>query len=147
MKKSIAYFGISIVIAGILSAFTGIKVQKDVLNTIYTVAGVVFSVGMSIAISPKTEKVTNERNRKSIRTSYLAVRNSFMYLFGINTVLFIIAQAWDIPQLSSFLDILCVVFILMSIVFYICNFVKLYKLGEEIEDQILKETQTEDRDK
>lgn len=139
MKKTVAYLVLSVVIAGLLSAFTELNVRDDVLNTIYTVAGVIFSVGMSIAITPKTEKVTNDNIRATIRASYLAVRNSFMYLFGMGTVLYIVAQAFEITKHPASLDFLCAVFILLSVVFYVFNFVKLQKLGIEVEDQILKE--------
>lgn len=139
MKRVLAYLVTSIVLAGVLSAFTPIGVSNDVLNTIYTVAGVIFSVGMSIAITPKTEKVTNDKIRMEIRASYLAVRNSFMYLFGIGTILFVVAQAWEIKKYSTELALLCAIFILISIIHYIYNFVRLQKLGEEVEDQVLKE--------
>ena len=39
----------------------------DVLDTLYTVAGVIFSVGMSLTVSPKTDGVANETIKKSIR--------------------------------------------------------------------------------
>lgn len=139
MKRVLAYLVFSIVLAGVLSAFTPIGVSNDVLNTIYTVAGVIFSVGMSIAITPKTEKVTNDKIRMAIRASYLAVRNSFMYLFGIGTILFVVAQAWKIKKYLTGLALLCAIFILISIIHYIYNFVRLQKLGEEVEDQVLKE--------
>lgn len=141
MKRVLAYLVLSIVLAGVLSAFTSIGVSNDVLNTIYTVAGVIFSVGMSIAITPKTEKVTNDKIRMAIRASYLAVRNSFMYLFGIGTILFVVAQAWEIKKYPTGLALLCALFILISIIHYIYNFVRLQKLGEEVEDQVLKETE------
>ena len=110
---------------------------------VYTVSGIIFSVGMSIAISAKTDQVTKESKRNAIRGSYKTVRNSFMLLFGISTLLFIAAQAYAITNYPAALDLLCVVFILVSIVYYIYNFVKLHKLGEDIEDQILKETKRE----
>ena len=139
MKKILAYLLVSIVLAGAVSKFTDISVPEDVLGTIYTVAGVIFSVGMSIAISPKTDSVANEKMRIAIRSSYLRVRNSFMYLFSICTILFILAEVLTIKALPSFWDILCMVFILVSVVFFIYNFTMLQKLGEQIEDQVLKE--------
>ena len=139
MKKIALYLLIAVVIAGVLAVFTTISVSDDVLNTIYTVAGVIFSVGMSIAIAPKTEKVTNQRMRAEIRSSYQIVRNSFMYLFGMSTFLFIMAQAWTIPNYPSFWVNLCFLFILLSVIYYIYNFVKLQKLGLQIEDQVLTE--------
>lgn len=142
-KKFLAYLFFSIVVAVLLSVFTTIEVDSGVLNTLYTVAGVIFSVGMSIAISAKTDQVTKESNRKSIRGSYTTVRNSFMLFFGISTALFIAAQAYTIEKLPAALDLLCAVYLLVSIVFYIINFIKLHKLGEDIEDQILKEEKLE----
>ena len=141
MKRILVYLAFSIVLAGVLSAFTTISVSDDVLNTIYTVAGVIFSVGMSIAITPKTDKVTKEKIRSSIRASYLAVRNSFMCFFGIGTVLFVVAQVWTIERFPTGLDMLCAIFILISIIHYTYNFVKLQRLGEDVEDQVLKETE------
>lgn len=144
-KNFLVYLLFSIVVAALLSIFTKIEVDGGVLNTLYTVAGVIFSVGMSIAISAKTERVAKERNRKAIRDSYKTVRNSFMLLFGISTILFIIAQAYTIEKFPAALDLLCAIFIFVSIVYYIYNFIKLHKLGEDIEDQILKEEELENR--
>lgn len=109
------------------------------MSTLYTVAGVIFSVGMSIAISPKTDSVTNERMRMTIRASYARIRDSFMYLFGIGTILFIIAEVWTIKALPSFWSILCALYILISALFFVYNFTMLQKLGQQIEDQVLKE--------
>ena len=94
---------------------------------------------MSIAISPKTDSVTNERMRTAIRSSYLRIRNSFMYLFGVGTFLFIVAEVWTIKTLPAFWDVLCTLFLLISVVYYIYNFTQLQKLGGQIEDQVLKE--------
>lgn len=139
MKKSLLYFAISIVAAGTLAAFSTINVSSQVLNTIYTVAGVIFSVGMSITISPKTERVTNEKMRRSIRSSYLRVRDSFLILFGISTFLFILTEFLSIEKYPSFFVLLCAIFVLLSIIHYVFNFIKLQDLGVEIEDQVLKE--------
>ena len=139
MKRIIAYLIFSIVLAWVLSTFTCLSVPEDVMSTLYTVAGVIFSVGMSIAISPKTDSVTNERMRMTIRASYARIRDSFMYLFGIGTILFIIAEVWTIKALPSFWSILCTLYILISALFFVYNFTMLQKLGQQIEDQVLKE--------
>lgn len=142
-KKVLAYLAFSVLVAGLLAVFTEFTVEDGVLNTLYTVAGVIFSVGMSIAISAKTDQVTKVNKRKAIRVSYKTVRNSFMLLFGISTLLYIVAQAYTIAKYPAALDLLCVAFIFVSIVYYIYNFVRLHRLGEDIEDQILKETKIE----
>lgn len=138
-KNYLFYLICSIILAVLLSGLTGIRVDGGVLNTLYTVAGVIFSVGMSIAISAKTDKVVKESNRKMIRDSFRMVRNSFMLLFGISTILFIAAQAYTIEKYPAFMELLCAIHLLISIVFYVTNFIKLHKLGEDIEDRIMEE--------
>lgn len=146
-KKIFAYLLFSVLVTVLLVLFTGVDVDIAVLNTLYTVAGIIFSVGMSIAISAKTDQVTKDSKRNAIRSSYKNVRNSFMFLFGISTILFIVVQVFSITRYPSALSLLCVIFLLVSIVYYVFNFVKLHKLGEDIEDQILKETKKDDVDK
>ncbi len=78
--------------------------------------------------------------RNNIRKSYLKVRNSFICLFGFDTVLFIIAEL--LPKssnVSTCIGIACAILLVESIIYFICNFIKLQKLGEDIENQILKE--------
>lgn len=94
---------------------------------------------MSLTISPKTEKVTNQEWRKKIRASYLNIRNSFLLLFIISTIVFIVAEVWQIKDLPALFKNLCAVFLLISICYYTYNFVRLQRLGEDIEDQVLKE--------
>ena len=139
MKRSGVYFIVSAFAAWILSAATRILVPDTILNTLYTVAGIIFSVGMSITISPKTDGVTNLEMRKTIRESYLVVRNSFIYWFGFDTLTFILANVCRISKYPEFFHILCAIFILVSIVYYTINFIQLQRLGEQIEDQVLKE--------
>lgn len=140
MIRIILYLLISTVLAIALSLCTSISIPEHVLSTLYTVAGVIFSVGMSLTISPKTDKVANESIRKSIRKSHLRIRNMFMYFFGLDTVFFIIAEGEFISSLSAFFNILCGVFLLFSVAYYIFNFTSLQKLGEQIEDQVRKES-------
>lgn len=139
MKKIVAYVLFSVVVAGAISAFTTFCVSDTINNTLYTVAGVIFSVGMSLTISPKTEKVTNPEWRKKIRASYLNIRNSFLLLFIISTLVYIIPEAVQSKNLSSLFKNLCALFLLISICYYTYNFVRLQRLGEDIEDKILKE--------
>lgn len=140
MKRMIIYLLGSICIAAILSLWTAIDIPERVIDTLYTVAGVIFSVGMSITISSKTDMVSNPVMKKSIRKSYIRVRDSFMYYFGVDTLLFITSVGVSIPIIpKSFFSNLSALFLIISISYYIYNFIRLQSLGEQIEDQILKE--------
>ncbi len=142
MIKSLAYLFFSAGVAALLAVYTCVTIPEPVLTTLYTVAGVIFSVGMSIAITPKTDGVTNTEKRITIRKSYQVVRNSFMYLFAFDTLVFIAAEVLRGAKLDSFMGIACVLFVLISIVYYTLNFIELQRLGNDIEEQILKEKNT-----
>lgn len=139
MKKMLAYFMLSTAFAVVLSICTDISIPDNVLGTLYTVAGVIFSVGMSITISPKTDAVTVNSMRKRIRVSYIRIRDLFIWLFILDTILFIIAEGDFFTKFTAFFKNFCGVFILFSIAYFIVNFISLQKLGEQIEDQLQKE--------
>lgn len=139
MIKTLAYLFFSAGIAALLAVFTCIAVPEPVLTTLYTVAGVIFSVGMSLAITPKTDSVTNTEKRRDIRKSYQVVRNSFMYMFGVDTLVFIAAEVLKESQVDAFIGIACTLFVIVSIIYFTLNFIELQCLGNDIEEQVLKE--------
>ena len=139
MIKSLAYLIFSAGVATILAVYTCVVIPEPVLTTLYTVGGVIFSVGMSIAITHKTDGDTNTEKRRDIRKSYQVVRNSFMYLFAIDTLVFIAAEVLRGTKLESFMGITGALYMLISIVYFTLNFIELQKLGNDIEERILKE--------
>lgn len=140
MIKVITYLLFSAAIAVGLAMFTEITVPEPVLTTLYTVAGVIFSVGMSIAITPKTEQVLNDKIRKNIRHAFQKVRDSFLLLFGIDTTAFIVAEVLKETNITAAVSLAYTIFVLMSIAYFTFNFIELQRLGNDIEEQILKET-------
>ena len=140
MKRTAIYFVFTLVAAGALSAWTKLDIPVSIISTLYAVAGVIFSVGMSIAIVPKTENVTRRKILNDIRGNYRRIRDSFMWLFALGTV-FYIATVWPIHSLPSFLNIAATIFLLLSIIHFVVNFLQLQRLGDQIEDQVLKERQ------
>lgn len=139
MKKLTIYLFVSIVLAVVLSLYTRALMTGDVLDTLYTVAGVIFSVGMSLTVSPKTDGVVNETIKKSIRYSYKKIRNSFMNFFCINTVLYVLTEFDFSTCLAVILGNCCAIFLLFSFAYCAYNFNRLQTLGEKIEDLVMKE--------
>lgn len=147
MFKSITYLILSCAIAFGVMWWTefSIPVSAGLLNTLYAVAGVIFSVGMTIAISPKTEDVTQIQKRQIIRREYRKIRNAFIVFFTLDTTLFIISGLNIYVKLQKVASLTCLIFVLISIGYFICNFIALQKLGDDIEDHILKERQNASR--
>lgn len=139
MKKFTAYLVASLIVSTVVAVFTELSIPDSLLNTLYSVAGVMFSVGMCIAVSPKTEEVTNMQIKQSIRQSYIRVRNTFIVFFAFDTILFILSGIDLLIAFSELISLICAIFILLSLIYFVYNFIALQNLGSDIEDQVLKE--------
>lgn len=139
MKKFIIYLLGSLLVSAILAYFTEILIPSMLLSTLYTVAGIVFSVGMSIAISPKTDEVSYIKMRIAIRRSYQHVRNTFIILFLADTILFVLTGILESGKAQNFANLLCLCFVILSVAYFVWNFIELQRFGSQIEDQVLKE--------
>lgn len=139
MKKLIIFLSCSIAAAVGTSFLIDTATPEAMLNTLYTVAGVVFSVGMSIAISPKTDEVTNVEAKHRIKRLYQNARNSFIAYFAFDTLLFVLSGLKFCGKIHTIFSVSCTIFTLLSVGYFVYNFIRLQEFGDEIEDQILKE--------
>lgn len=119
-----------------------IKIEKDVSNTLFTIVGIMFSIGMSIAVTANTSVVVNRKIRKSIRDEINRIRDLFISCFaivGVIYVLNIILKSWTLEiwgyKIFS-LEVYQLVIQLYSIVYYIINFKSLQKMNNQIGDAL-----------
>lgn len=119
-----------------------IKIEKDVSNTLFTIVGIMFSIGMSIAVTANTSVVVNRKIRKSIRDEINRIRDLFISCFaivGVIYVLNIILKSWNLEiwgyKIFS-LEVYQLVIQLYSIVYYIINFKSLQKMNNQIGDAL-----------
>ena len=79
--KQIKGFICCMVLSMTITAFMDIKIGKDVSNTLFTIVGIMFSIGMSIAVTSNTSVVVNRKIRKSIRDEINRIRDLFISCF------------------------------------------------------------------
>ena len=87
------------VLSILITAFMDIKIGKDVSNTLFTIVGIMFSIGMSIAVTSNTSIVVNKSVRKSIREEINRIRDLFISCFAVVAsiyVLNIIFENWTL---------------------------------------------------
>lgn len=121
----------------------------DCVSTLYTIVGIVFSVGMSLIISISTREVKNKEAKKGIRRKMTEVTYSYILSFGLASILFILLdvrgnvlpenQAMTIEIFrhivlwkSDFLVLTLCSYVLT----YIGNFMAIQDMNREIEDII-----------
>lgn len=127
-------------------ATIGVSGNASVLQTLFTVLGIVFSVSMSLLVSFSLYKILNSRIRKSLRVSITQTRNRLLLDFGVSSIVLVIALIWNTEHLRYVfgwftIDVLLVSLIIvgMSLVYEIYNFRKIHALNAEIEDAIIVE--------
>jgi hypothetical protein len=132
----------------ILSALIEKQLDDFFMNTIYTVAGIMFSIGIGLVVTFNLHGIKNKSYIKTIRSNLNEVRNSYILYFSISTVLYITDKylrdeqnsiiTFRIKEMSFNLNIslLFLLIMLYSIAYYIGNFLALQKLNDDIFDKL-----------
>lgn len=149
MKKILVGILICFVIAVINLHVNIVHISWNSVETLYTVVGIMFSVGMSLIISVSTSNVQNIEAKKGIRKRMKTVTQNYVISFAVVTFFFIIFNVncalhntdllpiykWIAIRKTDFITMLSA----MSIVYYVVNFMTTQSMNREIEDIIDKE--------
>lgn len=127
----------------------------DCVSTLYTIVGIVFSVGMSLIISVSTREVKNREAKKGIRQKMAYVTNSYILSFALASILFILLDVrgnalpehqTKIIELFRYVVFWKSDFLVLSLGFYVLsyigNFTAIQDMNREIEDIIDNECQS-----
>lgn len=133
----------SCIVAAILTYF-GISVGTNIISTIFNIIGIVFSIGMGLIVTFSISGVENRSYILDIRSNVRQVRQRFIVLFSICTFLFICDD--NIPQqmlykinLAQLSSNFTLSFFILSIIYFIINFIRLQNLNNDIFDRLLQE--------
>ncbi len=137
-------FLVSFAIAALLTYFE-ISVKINIISTLYNTIGIVFAIGMGLIVTFSINGVENKDYILSIRKNIKQVRQKFILLFSMCTFLFIckdniphetIYNGIDFSKITSNFILL---FFVLSIVYFIINFIRLQSLNNDIFDRLLQE--------
>ena len=147
-----------IIVGLVVSAFIAVLLQTylnfhdidtGVISTLFTVVGVIFSVGMSLIISVSTAGVKNKEARSVFRSQLSKIRTRFIAVFVILSFMFVLlpikgdSAIWCLFKVKE-LDIefnngvFLISNLLLSIIYYIVNFYSIQTSVYEMEDRIDK---------
>lgn len=149
MKKIIVGILFCFMIAVINLHVNLLHISWNSVETLYTVVGVMFSVGMSLIISVSTSNVHNFEAKKDIRRRMRIVTHNYVMMFATVTFFFILFNVsntshnndlftiykWVAIRKADFVTLLST----MSIIYYVVNFITTQSMNREIEDVIDKE--------
>lgn len=117
------------------------------VSTLYTVSGIMFSIGMSLIVTSSAAGVKNIRIRNGIRKEIYIVRNHFIECFVLVSFLYILlySEVDKNHSLNIYNDFslkyshLLILIIAYSIVYFVCNFLAIQRLNYQIEDALDKD--------
>ena len=115
--------------------------SQDVLQTIFTVLGILYSVLLSSIVSFTYDDVLNLRYRKRISKKLRVITIKSSVFFGISTIVFIIHQANMCFLFTDNCVVLGIIFIILGYcaIYYVLTFITLQQLRIEISDEVLEE--------
>ena len=136
----VIFFLISVVLASM-----SCKMPSDAfMNTIYTISGIMFSIGMGILCTLNPDKIKNIEIYKKIKGNILNVRNTYLSYFCLISIAYILYQlfpnaryGFDVKILVIVVDVAYTTIMLniLGILYFIANFMQLQKLGFDISDK------------
>ena len=135
------------VLLSMLLAGFGLSGNTVVLQALFTVLGIVFSISMSLLVSFNLSRVLNKPIRDSLRAAITHTRNMLLGDFAVSTFFMVAALIWKKDMVRyelagwCVLDVMlmAVVLVALSLVYEMYNFRQLHKLHCDIEDAVIEE--------
>lgn len=117
-----------------------IEIGENVSNTLFTIVGIMFSIGMSIAVTSNTSVVVNRKIRNSLRDEINRIRNLFISCFSIVAFIYVLniiftnwtLEVWGYKIFN--LEVCQLIIQLYSTTYFIVNFMSLQNLNNQIGD-------------
>lgn len=125
----------------------GIKGNEEVLKTLFTVLGIVFSISMSLLLSFNLSKILNSPIRKAIRLEITHTGKMLLFDFILSTFFLVVALLWDANNIRYAIHhclvidvrLIALLCIALSLFYEIYNFNCIHKLRSDIEDAVINE--------
>lgn len=157
MKKCIISLIVSICVGFIV---IGLRIDLSVVETIYTVSGILFSVGMSLIVTMSTQDVHNLEAKEIIHVQNNKLLKNYILFFVTQTISFVLIILLKDNEKTFVENITCQVkettisfncsfsyllFSMFCIAYYIWNMIatrnQIYKIESKVEEERMSDCQ------
>lgn len=126
----------------------GVKGDVNIMQTLFTILGIVFSIVMSLLVTFDLSEILNAKIRKRIRTSINETIHNFVadfivaaFVFLLVAVIFKSIEPIEVHGFTIDLKLAGIIITIFSLGYEVYNFGKIHKLKIDIEEQVLTEKQ------
>lgn len=110
------------------------------VSTLYAVAGIMFSIGMSIVVTSSLAGIRNDETRERIRRALDRVRNMSIIVFLLVSALYMLvsgtSQGCAFGPLRFDYAAFVAMTLALAIVYYIVNFLDIQQLNRKISEAL-----------
>lgn len=144
IRKLLINLLLFIVISIIAASVASKKPEPAFLNTVFTISGIMFSIGMGVLSTLSPDRIKNENFYKAIQKNIISVRNSYLLYFGIIALTYLAYQMYPDVKLSLnikkieiilSLDFAAISLSILGILYFIMNFIEIQRLNFDISDK------------
>jgi len=147
MKTAIRFI-VVLLLTIIISSVWDTRPDDFFMSTIYTVTGIIFSIGLSLIVTFSFHGLKNKAYINHLRKNLFYIRQSFIVYFSIATICYILDKYigkecffktffnYDIKL--SFSILFCLL-IFYAIIYFIVNLLAIQKLNNDLFDKINEE--------
>lgn len=149
MKRTVASILLMLAVTTVVSTVWDIRPDSFFSSTVFTVAGIMFSIGLGLIVTFVPNGIKNKSYLKTIRQNITEVRNSFLSHFSLTTFYYILNQyffnyefvfQWvDKINIAFSVSIFLCLLMIYSSIFFIANFIQIQKLNNDIFDKVSEE--------
>lgn len=101
MRKCI----IALVMTVILGLIFSVKIESSLISTMFTVAGVIFSVGMSLVVSLSTQNIHHKQAKKEVNDKLNAILYGYVLSFLLMALYFAVTMLFKEKESEYFKEL------------------------------------------
>lgn len=92
----------------LMIGFLPFTIPNVVVNTFYTIIGIVFGIGFSLFISSSYKEVERDDYRECMRKNLHNIRDRFVFYFIVSTIFYLLFSILDRKSIMMLLDSLTI---------------------------------------
>ena len=134
----------ALIMSVVISSLFDIECKDQVIQTLFTVIGIAYSIAISNIIGFKTDDIVNVKYRNIIKNKIKSMKNMNTIDFSLSILVFISSFLFTSFKFSLYfvrfnMSMFVLLSLLFSLLYIVCSFAGLQQLSEDVSDRLYKE--------
>ena len=134
----------ALIMSVVISSLFDIECKDQVIQTLFTVIGIAYSIAISNIIGFKTDDIVNVKYRNIIKNKIKSMKNMNTIDFSLSILVFISSFLFTSFKFSLYfvrfnMSMFVLLSLLFSLLYIVYSFACLQQLSEDVSDRLYKE--------